>query len=236
MTSENNIKFTCTDADACDLYPPVPSAKMVPEWYKDMPVDVEKIAGYIEDDGVPSVKRCVPVLDYITSGYVIRNSYEIVIKPSLDASGIWKFESKCSNPNYVNAHPWFQAKIDQNNRKTHYFKIHQQWKIETPAGYSCLFYQPHYFFRKEISFFPAVVDTDKHNDCVAFVGSINTDQEFTIAPGEPLMVIFPFKREEWKMTTDVDPAISRMSSFKYHLKTAWHGTYQKFMHSKKSYR
>jgi hypothetical protein len=58
-------------------YPPVPASKIIPEWYKNIPVALSKDPGFIDNDGVPSIKRCMPVLDYLTSGYILRNSYEI---------------------------------------------------------------------------------------------------------------------------------------------------------------
>jgi hypothetical protein len=236
MSKESKISFTTIDQDACVNFPPIPATKIVPEWYKNLPVSLPKEGNYIAVDGIPSIKRCVPVLDYLTSGYILRNSYEINAWPGDNTDGIKDFKLECNNPDYVAAHPWHQAKVELNGVKNHYFKINQDWLIKTPPGYSCLIYQPHYLFRKEFQFFPAIVDTDKHDDFIGLVGLINTDQPFTIAPGDPLVTIFPFKREEWKMDVQCDPNAEAKSSFKYFLPNAWHGFYSKFFHSKKTYR
>lgn len=235
MSKEINIKFSTDDKDAAELFPPIPAAKLIPEWYKNIPVTATRAAGYIDGDSVPTIKRCMPVLDYLTSGYILRNSYEINAWPSIK-DGIKSFNLECNKKNYVGAHPWHQATTEINGVKNHYFKINQEWHIKTPPGYSCLIYQPHYLFRKEFQMFPAVVDTDKHDDFTGLVGVINTDTDFTIAPGDPLVVIFPFKREEWKSTIEYDPKIGANSSFKYFLHGVWHGFYSRIFHTKKTYR
>lgn len=236
MKKETIIKFTCEDYDAMKHYPPVTAGKIIPDWYKDVPVTLSKTPGYIDNDGVPSVKRCMPVLDYLTSGYVLKNSYEINIWPSVK-DGINSFVLECNKKNYVGAHPFHQAPTtEMNDQKNHYFKINQEWLIQTPPGYSCLIYQPHYLFRKNFQFFPAIVDTDKHDDFIGLVGLITTDKPFTIAPGEPLVTIFPFKREEWKMDVGCDEKIGSKSSFKYFLAGLWHGFYAKNFHTKKTYK
>jgi hypothetical protein len=235
MTKESNIKFICEDFDAMSEFPPVPAGKVVPEWYKNIPVSLSKIPNYIDVDGVPSIKRCVPVLDYITSGYVLRNSYEINAWPEVK-NGINSFQLECNKKDYVGAHPYQQAPAEIYGEKNHYFKINQEWLIRTPPGYSCLIYQPHYMFREEFQMFPAIVDTDKHDDFIGLIGLVNTDKPFTIAPGEPLVVIFPFKREDWKMDVSYNAKIGSFSSFKYFLQGIWHGFYLKMFHSKKTYR
>jgi hypothetical protein len=235
MTKESNIKFICEDWDAMKEYPPIPASKIVPEWYKNIPVSLSKIPNYIDSDGVPSIKRCMPVLDYLTSGYVLRNSYEINAWPSVK-DGINSFELECNKKSYVGAHPHHQAATEIYGAKNHYFKINQEWLIRTPPGYSCLVYQPHYMFREEFQMFPAIVDTDKHDDFIGLIGLITTDEPFTIGPGEPLVIIFPFKREDWKMDVSYDAKIGSLSSFKYFLHGVWHGFYSKFFHTKKTYR
>ena len=236
MKSESIIEFISEDRDAMIHYPPVPASKIIPEWYKNIPVALSKNPGFIDNDGVPSIKRCMPVLDYLTSGYILRNSYEINADMFMK-DNINSFTLECNKKNYVGAHPFHQAPTtEMTGEKNHYFKINQEWAIRTPPGYSCLIYQPHYLFRKEFKMFPAIVDTDKHDDFIGLVGLITTDQSFTIMPGDPLVTIFPFKRTDWKMELSYDKDIGSRSSFKYFLHGLWHGFYSKYFHTKKTYR
>lgn len=235
MAKNSHIKFICEDYDSFQLYPPVPATKMVPLWYKDLSIFIKNAPGKENQENVPSVKKCMPVLDYITSGYILRNSYQIRVSPYDDNQGIRHFKLDCNRKDYVGAHPWHQAPIEIDGSKTHYFKINQQWVVRTPPGYSSLIYQPYYNFRKEFSFLPAVVDTDVHPACIGLVGIIKSQEEFFINPGDPLVVVFPFKREEWISTIEHDPDLIKKSNFKLYLQGLWHGFYQKFLHNKKSY-
>lgn len=232
---ENIIKFVTEDEDTLYTFPPVPATKIVPDWYKEIPVSLEKAEPYVTHDNIPSIKRCVPVLDYQTSGYVLKNSYEIIAK-FYEKDDIRSFSLDCNKDEYVGAHPWHQSPTKIYGKKNHYFKINQQWLIRTPPGYSCLIYQPQYLFNEKYKMLPAIVDTDKHNDFIGLIGVSKTDKDFTIEAGEPLVIIFPFKRENWKMEASFDVNVAKNSSFKYYLQGVWHGFYQKHFHSKKSYK
>lgn len=229
------IEFMCDDSDVIANFPPLPAGKIIPDWYKDMPNTIDIVPGYVEEDNLPTIKRCVPVLDYMTSGYIIRNTYQADVRRYVDNNGMKAFGVDNAKEMYVGAHPWHQARVLIHGDKNHYMKLHQPWLIRTPPGYSSLIYQPHYFFRREYSLFPAIVDTDSHDDAVSLVGKINVDH-FMLEPGEPLVVVFPFKREEWKMQiTKLEENLAYTNGFRYFLQKRWHGTYAKFFHKKKKY-
>ena len=233
---KNIITFSASDADTIEMFPPVPAGKLIPEWYKDTPIELPKIDPYTKLN-TPSIKRCVPVLDYLTTGYIIRATYEVQIKEYIDSKLFVGFDYRSRNTElHVGKHPWHQAQFNAGDgRKHHYLKINQPWHIRTPPGYSCMLFDPYYRFRKEYSFFPGVVDTDKHDEPIGLVGLIK-EKEFTISPGDPLVVVFPFKREDWQMTIKQQKDEWSKSSFKYRLNTYWSGLYASLFHSKKSYR
>jgi len=233
----NLITFSSSDIEAIEIFPPVPAGKVIPDWYKNTPVEVPEISEYTKPH-TPTVKRCIPVLDYLTSGYIIRATYEVQIKKFVDEDKFNSFDYRCRNTDiHIGKHPWHQAHFEINGEKSHYLKVNQPWKIKTPPGYSCLFYDPYYEMRSTFSLFPGIVDTDFHDEPVGLVGMVK-ESEFTIKPGDPLVVVFPFKREDWKM--NVVPSTQEKewadSSFKYRLNTCWSGIYQKLFHQKKSYK
>lgn len=232
------ITFSTSDLEAIDMFPPVPAGKIIPEWYKDTPIEVPEIPPYTKPH-TPTIKRCVPVLDYMTTGYVIRATYEIQVKEYVDEKFITGFDYRCRNTDkHVGKHPWHQAQFKaEDGKKHHYLKINQPWHIKTPPGYSCMLFDPYYRFRKEFSIFPGVVDTDKHDEPIGLV-SLVKEKSFTISPGDPLVVVFPFKREDWQMNikhVSLDEQWAR-SSYKYRLSTYWAGIYATLFHSKKTYR
>jgi hypothetical protein len=241
------IKFT-PSTDIAANFPPVPIKHRLPDWYKGVEVYsnifnstedfFDKNSPY-EPGSVPfTVKKCIPVLDYLTSGYLIPFCSDIFIKPTEeDGFKSYKWASPYVESNAVDehGHPHRQCPISINNHKHHYIKFSLQWAIKTPPGYSTLLYQPFYEFQNKISLFPAIVDTDKYDNIVNIPGYVNTDKSFMIKAGDPFMVAFPFKREEWKMDIDKDLFKENKTEF-YKLKLyKFFGIYKDFFHSKKKY-
>jgi hypothetical protein len=231
--SKQLITFTTASEEALTHYPPQPASKVIPDWYKDLPPFLEKLDGYVPHNEIGSAKKCVPVLDYMVSGYVIKNTFQVFLDKKPDPQNIQGFESLCPYTDYIGAQPYQQCPVEIDNEKSHYFKFNQPWHIKTPPGYSCLIYQPHYFFNNDYEILPAIVDTDKHPTNIAFVARLKK-QNVVINPGDPLVVIFPFKRESWQMEAKIGD-VYPFSRIKLYLLGKWHGTYAKFFHSKKTY-
>jgi hypothetical protein len=232
--SSNLIKFVSYDEGAAKFYPPIPANKMIPEWYKEVPNELEFMTGYIEKDGVPSIKRCVPVLDYLTSGYIIRSPYQVKIRLDVDDLGIVECKTITAVEGIVSQHPYQQCPVHMDGVKNHYFKLANVWKVITPPGYSCMYYQPHYFLNNNFQLFPSIVDTDGHDDAVNFVGLAKA-KSFVINPGDPLMIVYPFKRDDWNHEVEYNN-YTQKNRYKFMLKKMWHGTYSKMFHSKKKFR
>jgi hypothetical protein len=226
------ISFFCKDESAIKNFPPLPASKIIPEWYKEtvpfLPVDQK----YVLRSQIGSIKKCIPVLDYLTSGYIIQNVYQFHLVKKQD--GIYTgHDSACIKTGFVGAQPHVQAPTEIDGKRYHYIKLHQPWMIKTPPGYSCLFYQPYYFFNKKYEIFPGIVDTDKYTEAVSLIGILHAD-ELTIDPGDPLVLVLPFKRDEWQSEIELTD-FNSISRFKYLIMNAWHGTYSKFVHSKKKF-
>jgi hypothetical protein len=231
----NLITFSTGDKEALELFPVVPASKIIPEWFKDTPVEIPEIEPWTKAH-TPTIKRCMPVLDYMTTGYIIRATYQMHIVEQLDDGFMKDFDFKSRNSDKsLGKHPHFQAPFKTDGKKSHYLKIYQPWHIKTPPGYSCMFYDPYYHMRESFSLFPGVVDTDRHDEPVGLVGLIK-QKEFMIQPGDPLMVVFPFKRDDWTMQAEERTDEFSKSSFKYRLSTYWAGLYQQLFHVKKTYR
>jgi len=228
------LNFFCDDEAVAKHFPPLPASKIIPDWYKELPLrlDEDELTAekyYASGNNTPfSIKGCVPVSDYITSGYVIRASSDIVITPNkIDGEPGFMWSSPAATC-YTHEHK--QCPVSMRGQKNHYIKIATPWRIATPAGYSCYFYQPEFTFNENIRLFPAVVDTDGYNHAVNFPGVITTDKTFTINAGDPLMVVFPFKRQDWVHTVSLAPAP------KNPVKHFFDRGYKKLFHEQKRYR
>jgi hypothetical protein len=79
---KNIITFTDIDNPEGVLKKPSPALEYIPEWYKNAkaylhPSGKQKLI----EDGSPyaSVKKCMPVFDMMTAGYIMETPYDIYI-------------------------------------------------------------------------------------------------------------------------------------------------------------
>jgi hypothetical protein len=225
----NLITFECDDEDLVKHFPPKPAKKLVPQWYKDTPLNESEVLGAGPEDKADTIKNCPPVTDYLTSGYIIPNAYQAEIHPKIQ-NGVVEHYSKTPIPNYIGKHSYMQCPVHTAGLKQHFFKIANPWIVKTPPGYSCLFIQPVFHIEERFTLMSAIVDTDKHDMAVQFPGWAHSKESFTIMPGEPLMHVIPFKRDEW--TSEV---VARKKSFmaKFFNLGDWH--YKDWFRAKKKF-
>ena len=220
-----DIKFVCGDPEVLEHFPVKPSKKTVGDWLKQLPNETSVPSENLE---FRTIKECMPAMDMMTAGYTIFNTYELDINP-ITKSGYEDYRVGSNNMDYVTTHHHAQCPVKINNKKKHFIKIHQPWLIKTPPGYSCLFIQPFFELETRYRLMPAIVDTDKHDLPVLLPGYAVNSDPFTISPGDPLVQVIPFKREDWTMT--IEEAPSRSSKLKFYLD----GMYRKLFHSKKKW-
>lgn len=233
----NNIIFTNTSGYQ-DLEPPILASKLIPDWYKDL-------ESYIGGDkkpngsgnGAATAKRCMPIFDAMTAGYIITLPADVWVTLKEQDNGQpptqW-FE--WANFGLVSFHPIEQAP-DHPARKRHaYPKWNNPWSIKTPIGYSTLFVQP--FHRESVfTILPGIVDTDTYTAPVNFPMVIN-DEEFTglIPKGTPLAQVIPIKRDNWKMGIGKDKELREQDTITTKLNTKFFDRYKTMFWHKKEYK
>jgi hypothetical protein len=190
-----NIKFY-TDLDIEKDYYPQPASKLLPEWYKELNSYMngrKEPVGNGQTNG--TIKKCVPVFDAITAGYIITTPADIFVTQK-EGEPYYEW----SNYGLITFHDPNQAPTHPNRNEHNLFpKFMNPWCIETPPGYSVLIVQP---LHRESKFtiLPGVVDTDTYVDKINFPFVLN-DKTFEglIPAGTPIAQIIPIKRENWKM-------------------------------------
>jgi len=195
---------------------PTPIKLNIPEWYKKLE----------HTSLLKTVKGCMPFLDTLTSGYLLKVPQDLYLKHNIDNENqkeekfkdSFQFsslhdlplilQSRAINLNSsVEVHSTKQLEgspfIDK-NKNLPFHKILNPWKIKTPKGYSCLFVPPLNNSDDRFSIIPGIVDTDTFPNEVNFPIIINGDKypilETTIKKGTPYVQIIPFKRDSWKMS------------------------------------
>jgi hypothetical protein len=179
-------------------YYPVPGVKAVPEWYKKMKTSFadNKTEGREVQDS-QTIKRCMPVLDAITTGYIIKTHTDLTVK---NIDGVLSFEWAYDTSDTVSFHPAYQVinyrNLDLPNGAP---KLRNPWGIKTPKGYSCLFFSPPHRPACGIRILEGIVDTDLYTNSVQFPFLIDDGFTGTIPAGTPVVQVIPFKRDSFRM-------------------------------------
>jgi hypothetical protein len=195
---------------------PTPIKFNIPEWFKNLDHTINN----------PTIKGCIPFLDSLTSGYLLKTPQDFYVNHNVDFLSESKETFKDSNYSWglhndktilwsrsinlnsqQDTHPIKQlagSPLVEKNKNLPFYKILNPWKIKTPKGYSCLFVPPLNNSDDRFSIIPAIVDTDTFPNEINFPFVINGDKypvlETTIKKGTPYVQIIPFKRENWKMS------------------------------------
>lgn len=227
------MKITFTNTTGADLEPPKPASKLIPEWYRNTD-------SYSNGEKKPNgnggttatIKRCMPVFDAITSGYIIELPADVFV--SIKDGQQW-FE--WSDFGLISFHAVEQA-LEHPDRKLSlmYPKWSNPWCIETPKGYSTLFVQP--FHRQSIfTIFPGIVDTDQYVSPVNFPFTINDPTfEGLIPKGTPIAQVIPFKRDSWQMELGKEKQLEKWRKVDRLLASKFFDKYKSMFWSKKEYK
>ena len=191
----NIIEFYC-DPDLYGVLPePKLASKCVPDWFK----RVKPHTPNREPGGFKglSVKKCLPVLDAMSLGYIIPLQGDIHIVSNHDLSVI-KAHEKQGAHQIVDKHPYIQVNSEAwPGFKQDPLKFINHWHIKTKPGWSCYFCAPVNHFGSPFTCISGVVDTDKYPQTINFPALWNVpNYDDTIPAGTPLVQVIPFKREK----------------------------------------
>jgi hypothetical protein len=236
------INFTPT-FEVVEDYCPQPSSKFLPDWYRELDSYVDNVKRP-SGNGTTSatVKRCMPVFDMMTAGYIIPTYVDIFVsqREQVDPNDPTKFEVypwyEWSSQGVISFHPIDQA-ITHPGRKVHkgnFPKFANPWSIVTPPGYSCLFIPPVHR-DSPFSILSGLVDTDSYKAPVNFPFILNDSSfEGLIPAGTPLAQVIPIKRDNWSMEINNDISLSNKDSLK--LRSKFFDSYKTQFRNNKEYK
>ena len=226
------MKITFTNTSGIDIEQPQPASKFIPDWYKNMESYIGKERKPNGNGGTPAtIKRCIPVFDAITAGYIITSAADVYVSIK---DGHQFFE--WSTLGLVSFHPVEQAPEHPMRNQHAYPKWMNPWAIKTPKGYSVLFTQP--MHRESIfTILPGIVDTDTYTSPVNFPMVINDPNfEGLIPKGTPIAQVIPFKREGWQMEIGSAKELKEQHSITQKLQTKFFDRYKSMFWSRKEYK
>lgn len=198
------IEFFCESNIRPFVMEPVPAMKKIATWWKKIPADLPAEGGIPRDhfgSPVMTAKRCIPLLDGMSLGYVMRLAVDVHVRTN-DKGNLMDVQSGPSW-NGASKHDVIQFGGDRGRQAptfpTPAIKFHNPWVIKTRPGYSTLFIPPvNHVEEKRFQCLGAVVDTDTYAKQVNFpalwLGGNNYDG--LIPAGTPLVTAIPFKRSD----------------------------------------
>lgn len=227
------MNITFTNVSGFDgLEQPQPASKFIPDWFKNMPSYMNGEKKPTEESRTTAtIKRCMPVFDAITAGYIITSPADVYVRIK-DGSQFFNW----SDFSLIAFHPVEQAPEHPMRNEHSYAKWMNYWAIRTPKGYSTMFIQP--MHRKSVfTILPGIVDTDEYYSPVNFPFVINDPKfEGLIPKGTPIAQVIPFKREEWTMQFGGEKEIKEQLTVGIKLNTKFFDKYKTMFRKNKEYK
>lgn len=212
---------------------PKPASAFIPEWYKNLNSYITKEKKPTDDGtAAATAKKCMPLFDVITAGYIITSVCDIYIEPREGAPFF-----KWSGFDAISFHPVSQTTGHPATHKEFASpKFINPWGIKTPKGWSSLIIQPSH---RDLPFtiMPGLVDTDTYTPPINFPFTLN-DINFKgmIPAGTPIAQVIPIKRESWKMKIGKEEELKEINTKLSQLDTIFFDRYKRFWWNKKEYK
>jgi hypothetical protein len=187
---------------------PISASKTLPDWYTkgDRFFKIPNTEDhYVGEDGgkIPTWKSCMPFMDVMMSGYVMRTPCDIEFYLNENSKISCKINDQ-KNKEFCSERTPMSQFYQPDGYYLDHFAWWVDWGIELPEGYSAIYTSP--FNRFDLPFINASGIID--NDVVNIMGNvpffIREGWTGIVSKGTPFIQIFPFKREDWKSETIVE--------------------------------
>jgi hypothetical protein len=198
-----SLTFRCPVELEGLIPPPVPASVGLPDWLKAMPPQAFNALGQQE---TPTVKRCPPFIDAMTSGFLIPlicdlkvENGEFTWENDLPPGGEVTFVRSpvgFHDASQVTGTPLFEA-------DRFLMKFNNLWTIEAPDGYALFFTHPVNRFDLPFTTVTGLVDCDRYHDNWIHFPAHWHDANFSgvLPRGTPIAQCLRVKREKWVART-----------------------------------
>jgi hypothetical protein len=233
-----NITFTHVGNDFC-AFQPAPAIKHLPEWYKNQNSYTHNTRKkYGSNGGEISIKKCMPVADALSAGYLIFLQTDVYVDQDDKSNPMYRWQNDIVERNIVEFHPPAQAdKHPLHDTKYAFPKWINHWTIKTPKGYSILVKSPAHSDQQLFTTFEGIVDTDTFNNNINFPFVMKDKTwEGLIPAGTPIAQIIPFKRENWEMQIGGEKEVAKSLNDFALIKTKMFNSYKTQFWSRKEYK
>jgi hypothetical protein len=204
MWSKNKIikeiEFIALTKHSFEVCPkPFPASKALPQWWKDATPyikspdnpDGKKIILFNRESNA-SFKKCVPMLDSLSSGYIFTLQSDVLVEIENNQPKLsWRVKDEVFG---VHSGQEVEVPIGYHNQS---FKYINYWIPKLPKGYSALIVPCFGYPNNIFKVIPAVIDYDKTTHPLFPPGFIRNDFTGILEKGTPMFQLIPFKRNNW---------------------------------------
>jgi hypothetical protein len=220
------------NSDYLEIETPKPASNFIPDWYKEMKSysgDKKKPDGNGVTTG--TIKKCMPVFDAISAGYILSTPADIYVSIR---DGAQHFE--WSQFDLIKFHPIEQAPKHPIMNGHAYPKFINPWGIKTEKGYSVLVAEP---MHRELPFrvMPGIIDTDTYTAPINVIFTMKDPLfEGLIPKGTPFAQAIPFRREAYEMVLGDEKDLKEMKNNAIKLRTRFFDAYKTIFRQPKEYK
>lgn len=229
------IIFTKTTDLVSDIYKPKPASEFLPDWYKNTSsyLDGKKEPPIGNNVTNATIKKCLPVFDALTAGYIIPTYQDLWIRKTSTGEVLYQVMGDIN----IEFHGTVQAPFHPAMNNLPYPKWVNPWSIQTPKGYSSFFMPPVHMANKYFTVLPGFVDTDSYKSTIHFPFVLNDiNFEGLIPAGTPMVQVIPIKRESWTHSFGSEKEIKGIKEDATKLASMFFDRYKKLFWESKSYR
>jgi hypothetical protein len=211
---------------------PEPMKNFIPEWYR------KAEATWIDENGeeAPGLKKCVPYLDTLISGYAITTPADFYVGENEDGSLRISWDGPPELGSFIMERP--EALGSTMARPAGHHHNHLVWSgvwgMKTPKGYSLLVTHPLNRFDLPFTTTSGIIDADEFfaNGNIPFF--MKAGFTGVIPKGTPIAQLIPIKRAKWKMIEN-DKGLLNGLGIQSHLVRQPETLYKRVMWHKKEF-
>jgi hypothetical protein len=226
------IEFSLLENYANIEHKPVPASQMYPSWFKSLPATTP--------EGMSTLKRCPPMTDMFSLGYIIPMWTEIKMTPTSQGYHIDTRMPIIENP-LEGSRQTLSAQYPQQYQNTPWqdyqvIKLSSPWVVKTPPGYSLMILPLFGQHGCPVEPISAIIEADEYQIALSITCKIvaNQGEVVHLLPGMPLAQLVPFKRETWTSKYSIKSLVEH-AKIANKLRTYITSGYRRFWHKKKEF-
>jgi hypothetical protein len=226
------IRFFAKNEVAEIGHSPLPLKRLVPEWYRQAESYWKSEDGH-EGEGL---KKCMPYMDTLMTGYAILTPYDIFVKEGPKGELDLSWNAPESIPAFVAERPKELGSTMPRPAGHHpnHLVWSGVWGFKTPRGYSALVTHPLNRFDLPFTTTSGIIDSDEWYAPGNIPFFIKQGFTGVIPAGTPFAQVIPIKRNSWKMIGN-DTGLQYADGHQGYLARQAETSYKKVMWHRKEY-